>query len=56
MKASPCASSTKEGVDAKKDDDKDGSTIKQQPALEEDTEKLDQRSEPQSGAEFSKVF
>ncbi|OPJ72905.1 A-kinase anchor protein 12 isoform A [Patagioenas fasciata monilis] len=57
METSPSAASTKDGVDAEKDDDEDANTVKQLPSLEEDAENLDQASEPQSyDLGFKKVF
>ncbi|NWQ77843.1 AKA12 protein, partial [Columbina picui] len=56
METSPSAASTKDGVDAEKDDDEDANTIKQLPSSE-DAENHDQASEPQSyDLGFKKVF
>ncbi|XP_065487565.1 A-kinase anchor protein 12-like [Caloenas nicobarica] len=57
METSPSVASTKDGVDAEKDDDDDAYTVKQLPSSEEDAENLDQASEPQSyDLGFKKVF
>ncbi|XP_075604513.1 A-kinase anchor protein 12 isoform X1 [Balearica regulorum gibbericeps] len=54
METSPSDSSTKDSVDAEKED---AHTVKQLPSLEEDAEDLDQASEPQSyDLGFKKVF